>query len=68
MQLLDRNYDLLAGFCAIAGHEDGGEAAAATVLGASLEELAAVVLGPGIWKPDPASWTAGTEKGQFLGL
>jgi hypothetical protein len=65
VQLLDKDYELLAAFCAAAGHEDAGEAAAAAVLGLSLEELAVVVLGPGTWKPNPQSWTTGTEKGQF---
>lgn len=65
VQLLDKDYELLARFCAVASHEDGGEDAAFSVLGASLEQFAAVVLGPGAWKPQPGSWRAGTEKGQF---
>jgi hypothetical protein len=65
VHLLDKDYDVLARFCATASHEDGGEGAAMSVMGASLEEIAAVVLGSGAWKPQPASWTAGTEKGQF---
>lgn len=65
VQLLDKEYDLLARFCAVATDRDGGEEAATSVLGMSLEELAAIVLGPGTWKPDPKSWTHGTEKGQF---
>lgn len=66
VQLLDKDYEVLARFCAAASYEDGGEAAALSVLGASLEELVAVVLGPGgEWKPNPSSWSEGTEKGQF---
>lgn len=65
VHLLDKDYDALARFCAAASYEDGGEQAAMTVLGASLEEFAAVVLGPGPWKPQPESWKAGTEQGQF---
>lgn len=65
VQLLGKDYGLLTRFCEAAFYQDGGESAAITVLGMSLEELAASVLGPGTWKPDPVSWTAGTEKGQF---
>lgn len=65
VQLLDKDYELLARFCAAASYEDGGENAAVSILGASLEEVAAMVLGPGVWKPQPGSWSAGAEKGQF---
>jgi hypothetical protein len=65
VQLLDKDYDVLARYCEAASCTDGGESAAVDVLGISLEELAAVILGPGTWKPDPAAWDAGTEKGQF---
>jgi hypothetical protein len=65
VQLLDKDYALLARFCAAARHEDGGQQAAREVLGASLEELAGVVLGAGTWQPQPAAWNDGTEKGQF---
>lgn len=64
-ELLAKDYDVLAQFCARAKHEDAGEAAATSVLGMSLGDLAAVVLGDGDWTPRPASWVAGTEKGQF---
>jgi len=64
-QLLDKDYDVFARFCAEARQEDAGEAAAMSVLGVSLGELAAVVLGAGDWAPQPQSWIAGTEKGQF---
>lgn len=65
VQLLGKDYEMLARFCEVASYEDGGEAAATAVLGLSLEELVAAVLGPGVWKPDTALWAAGTEKGQF---
>jgi hypothetical protein len=65
VQLLDKNYHVLAQYCASASYEDGGEAAMQTVLGMSLQDVMEAVLGPGEWKPDPAAWMAGTEKGQF---
>lgn len=65
VQLLDKDYEVLTRFCETASHEDGGESAAAQVLGMGLEELAAIVLGPGEWKPKPELWTEGIEKGQF---
>lgn len=65
VQLLDKEHDMLTRFCAMASRDDGGEAAAGKVLGASLERLAEVVLGPGPWGPQPALWAQGTEKGQF---
>lgn len=65
VSLLDKDYEMLAGFCRLAQREDGGEQAAREVLGAGLQELAAVVLGEGTWAPQPAAWAAGTEKGQF---
>lgn len=34
-------------------------------LGYPLEHLAIRVLGEGDWRPDPARWQAGTERGQF---
>jgi hypothetical protein len=64
VQLLDKEH-LLARFCALASQQDGGETAAREVLGAGLDQLAAVVLGPGPWAPQPAQWTLGVEKGQF---
>ncbi len=65
VQLLDKDYDVLARYCSEAHQEDGGERAALAVLGAGLGDFAAVVLGPGKWAPRAAEWTAGTEKGQF---
>lgn len=65
VELLDKDHELLTRFCAAARYEDGGEEAAMSVLGASLDELAGVVLGVGDWKPQPPSWAEGTEKGQF---
>ncbi|MRD46618.1 hypothetical protein GHT07_04975 [Caenimonas koreensis DSM 17982] len=65
VQLLDKDFELLAQFCAKASLHDGGEDAAIAILGESLEELVKVVLGPGDWKPQPALWAAGAEKGQF---
>ncbi|TWO68508.1 hypothetical protein FN976_23030 [Caenimonas sedimenti] len=65
VQLLDKDYELLARFCEAARYEDGGAAAAIEVLGVGLDELAAVVLGPGSWKAEPGTWADGTEKGQF---
>ncbi|HEX7891209.1 MAG TPA: hypothetical protein VF522_17780 [Ramlibacter sp.] len=65
VQLLDKDYDRLARFCGQALREDAGEAAARAVLGAGLEELAGIVLGPGEWRPQPVLWSSGTEKGQF---
>lgn len=65
VQLLDKDHDLLTQLCAAARYEDAGEEAAVSVLGASLDDLAGVVLGAGDWKPRPASWAEGTEKGQF---
>lgn len=65
VHLLDKDYELLARFCAAAGHEDAGEAAAHDLLGQGIGDLAGVVLGPGPWAPDPASWEDGTERGQF---
>lgn len=65
VQLLDKDYERLALFCGSAHRDDGGEAAARSILGIGLEELAGVVLGPGAWQPQPAQWLAGTERGQF---
>lgn len=65
VHLLDKDYERLARFCTAAQREDAGEAAARAVFGAGLQELVEVVLGPGDWQPQPATWTDGTEKGQF---
>jgi hypothetical protein len=65
VQLLGKDYDALTRLCETATFQDGGEAAAKMVLGMGLDDLAAVVLGPGEWTPSPESWTDGTEKGQF---
>ncbi|WP_411884891.1 hypothetical protein [Polaromonas sp. YR568] len=64
-QLLGKDYEVLTRFCEAASFQDGGEGAAKTILGMGLEDFAAIVLGPGAWKPSPALWTDGTEKGQF---
>jgi hypothetical protein len=64
VQLLDKDYELLARYCNAASREDGGAQAALEVLGTDLAELAACVLGPGDWLPQPVRWS-GTEKGQF---
>jgi hypothetical protein len=65
VQLLGKDYELLTRFCETANQDDGGQRAAQEVMGAGLEDLVEVVLGPGTWKPDPGSWADGTEKGQF---
>lgn len=65
VQLLDKDYPMLARFCNAASRADGGDAAAQSVIGMGLDDLMAVVLGPGPWKPQPALWTGGTENGQF---
>lgn len=65
VQLLGKDYELLTRFCGAAGQDDGGQLAAKEVMGAGLEDLVEIVLGPGTWKPDPDSWADGTEKGQF---
>lgn len=65
VQLLGKDYELLTRFCGTANHDDGGQRAAKEVMGAGLEDVAEILLGPGNWKPDPASWADGTEKGQF---
>jgi hypothetical protein len=67
VHLLDKDYDVLARFCATASHEDGGEGAAMSVMGASLEEIAAVVLGSGAWKPQPASSRMATSNSPTCG-
>lgn len=48
-----------------AHRNNGGLEAAQPILGYSLEELAAAVLGDGRWAPDPSKWSDGTERGQF---
>jgi hypothetical protein len=65
VQLLDKDYAVLAHYCAAARQADGGEAAAVEVLGTSLQDLATIVLGAGDWRPRPEGWADGTEKGQF---
>ena len=65
VQQLDSNYDLLARYCRAAHQDDGGAAAAESVLGLGLGELAGTVLGAGNWEPDPSRWSEGTEGGQF---
>lgn len=65
VQLLDKDYDRLVRYCATAQQDDGGEAAAQAILGNGLDDLVEIVLGPGEWAPQPETWTAGIEKGQF---
>ena len=65
VQLLDKDYERLASFCAAAHRDDAGASAAESTLGGSLQDLAAIVLGPGDWHPRPAAWAQGTERGQF---
>ncbi|MBC5786283.1 hypothetical protein H8N03_25320 [Ramlibacter sp. USB13] len=65
VQLLGKDYAQLARFCGLATRDDAGESAAASVFGAGLQDLAEVVLGPGDWAPKPATWSTGTERGQF---
>ncbi len=65
VQLLDKDHDVLVRYCAEAHRDDGGEQAAVAVLGSGLQELAAIVLGPGPWQPQAGEWLAGTEQGQF---
>jgi len=65
VQLLGKDYELLTRFCEMANQDDGGQFAAKEVMGAGLEDLAAIVLGPGTWKPDRRAWGTGIEKGQF---
>lgn len=65
VQLLDKDYNRLVLFCTAASLLDAGERAAHDVLGVSLQELAAIVLGDGEWVPRPETWTSGAEKGQF---
>jgi hypothetical protein len=65
VQLLDGDYQQLAAYCVKALRQDGGEAASQDLLGASLGQLAAAVLGDGDWRPRPERWPDGTEAGQF---
>lgn len=65
VHLLDKDYAALARFCNSASRGDAGAQASAAMLGTSLEDLVAIVLGPGNWAPRPTAWTLGTEKGQF---
>jgi hypothetical protein len=65
VQLLDKDYDLLARYCNTALRQDAGQRAALEVMGANLKDLAAIVLGDGPWEPQPALWSSGTERGQF---
>jgi hypothetical protein len=67
VELLGKDYAGLVRFCQEASFEDAGEAASRLVLGAGLQELAAVVLGDGPWAPRAVHWQDGTEKGQFQG-
>lgn len=65
VELVGKDFEQLRRLCHAATRADGGDAAAREVTGMDLEALAGAVLGAGPWRPDPASWTSGTEKGQF---
>jgi hypothetical protein len=64
-KLIARDYAPYRSYMNNAHREDAGARAAMEVLGYSLEELAAAVLGEGDWAPAPAKWRQGTERGQF---
>jgi hypothetical protein len=64
-KLVARDYTQYRSFMHAAHQEDAGSKAAQAVLGYSLEDLAAAVLGDGPWTPDPSKWKQGTERGQF---
>ena len=64
-ELVARDYAQYRSFMHAAHMADGGSKAAQSVLGYSLEDLAAAVLGEGPWTPDPSKWRQGTERGQF---
>lgn len=64
-RLIARDYDRYRTFMNAAHCDDAGAAAAESILGFTLGDLAGAVLGDGDWEPDPGAWAAGTEKGQF---
>jgi hypothetical protein len=64
-KLIARNYAQYRAYMNAAHRNDGGLEAARPILGYSLAELAAAVLGDGRWAPDPSKWSDGTERGQF---
>jgi hypothetical protein len=64
-KLIARDYTPYRSFMNDARREDAGARAAMDILGYSLEELTAAVLGEGDWAPDPVKWSQGTERGQF---
>ena len=64
-RLLARDYGKYRDFMTQASNADGGSAATQAVFGFALADLAAAVLGDGPWTPQPASWSDGTERGQF---
>jgi hypothetical protein len=59
------DWQRFARFVNAAAMSDAGDGAAREHLGLTLSELAAAVLGPGDWSPNPAAWKQGTERGQF---
>jgi hypothetical protein len=59
--------DAFRAFVLAADGDDGGQAASIERLGCPLERLVVPMLGDGDWRPDPARWHDGTERGQFSG-
>jgi len=66
--LIARHEDAFRAFVLDARGEDGGQAACARWLGCPLEHLVVPMLGEGDWRPDPARWDEGVERGQFADL
>lgn len=64
-RLIARDYEKYRAYMNSANRTDSGGAAALSVLGFSLGDLATAVLGEGEWEPNPACWQEGTERGQF---
>ncbi len=64
-KLIARDYAQYRTYMNDAHYEDAGASAAKRILGYSLEDLAAAILGQGSWAPDPVQWRQGTERGQF---
>jgi hypothetical protein len=65
VSLGSRDFAAFAAFANAADLTDSGDAAARAHLGYPLAQLAAAVLGEGLWEPDPAKWHEGMERGQF---
>ena len=63
--IIARDFGKYRDFMNAAKREDAGDAAAESVLGIDLGNLAGAILGDGNWQPDPSRWTTGTERGQF---